>query len=347
MKVVNYAALPIIGLMKRTMIGLGGWSGLVEFVVVKMDDFDVVLEMEFLLKHQVIPMPLAKCLVITGSTPPVVQTDLRPPYGLKMISAMQLKKGLSRDEPTFMNIPLNSSENSGETVPKEIMRVVEKYRDVMPDSLPKSLPPRRMIDHEIELVSGAKPTMKNAYRMAPPEFAELWKQLDELLNAGFIRPAKALYGAPVLFQKKKDGSLRLCIDYRVLNKLTYQVRIAEGGEPKTTYVTRYGAFEFLLMPFGLTNAPVTFCTLMNQVFHEYLDKFVVVYLDDIVVYSTTMEEHRDHLQKSVAELEWKKGRLLRYATGQCKNQSRSYAPSSGWQITIVDFSRGSPNEQAH
>ncbi|KAA0063458.1 uncharacterized protein E5676_scaffold110G00320 [Cucumis melo var. makuwa] len=334
MKAVNSAALPIIGLVKRTMIRLGGWSGLVDFVVVKMDDFDVVLGMEFLLEHQVIPMPLAKCLVITGPTPSVVQTDLRQPDGLKMISAMQLKKGLSRDEPTFMAIPLNSSENSGETVPKEIVRVLEKYRDVMPDSLPKSLPPRRMIDHEIELVPGAKPPAKNAYRMAPPELAELRKQLDELLNAGFIRPAKALYGAPVLFQKKKDGSLRLCIDYRVLNKLTvrkkyplpiitdlfdrlhgakyfskldlrsgyYQVRIAEGDEPKTTCVTRYGAFEFLVMPFGLTNAPANFCTLMNQVFHEYLDKFVVVYLDDIVVYSTTMEEHRDHLKKVFQKL---------------------------------------------
>ncbi|KAL0555982.1 hypothetical protein IC582_004485 [Cucumis melo] len=202
------------------------------------------------------------------------------------------------------------------------MRVLEKYGDVMPDSLPKSLPPRRMIDHEIELVPGTKPPAKNSYRMAPPELAELWKQLDELLNAGFIRPAKAPYRAPVLFQKKKDGSLRLCIDYRVLNKHTvrnkyplpiitdlfdrlhgakyfskldlrsgyYQVRIAEGDEPKTTCVTRYGAFEFLIMSFGLTNAPANFCTLMNQVFHEYLDKFVVVYLDDIVVYSTTMEE---------------------------------------------------------
>ncbi|KAL4031055.1 hypothetical protein IC575_009311 [Cucumis melo] len=201
------------------MIRLGGWSGLVDFVVVKMDDFDVVLGMEFLLEHQVIPMPLAKCLVITGPTPRLC-IDLRQPDGLKMISAMQLKKGLSRDEPTFMAIPLKSSENSGETVPKEIMRVLEKYRDVMPDSLPKSLPPRRMIDHEIELVPGAKLPAKNAYRMAPPELAELRKQLDELLNAGFIRPAKAPYGAPVLFQRKKDGSLRLCIDYRALNKLT-------------------------------------------------------------------------------------------------------------------------------
>ncbi|KAA0057352.1 Asp_protease_2 domain-containing protein [Cucumis melo var. makuwa] len=173
MRAVNSAALPIIGLVKRMMIRLGGWSGLVDFVVVKMDDFDVVLEMEFLLEHQVIPMPLAKCLVITGSTPSVVQIDLRQPDGLKMISAMQLKKGLSRDEPTFIAIPLNSSENSGETVPKEIMHVLEKYRDVIPDSLPKSLPPRRMIDHEVELVPEAKPPTKNAYRMAPPELVEL------------------------------------------------------------------------------------------------------------------------------------------------------------------------------
>ncbi|KAA0060659.1 Asp_protease_2 domain-containing protein [Cucumis melo var. makuwa] len=156
MKAVNSATLPIIGLVKRTMIKLGGWSGLVDFVVVKMDDFDVVLGMEFLLEHQVIPMPLAKCLAIIGSAPFVVQTDLRQPNGLKMISAMQLKKGLTRDEPTFMAIPLDSSENLGETVSKDILCVLEKYHTVIPDSFSKSLPPRRMIDHEIELVPRAK-----------------------------------------------------------------------------------------------------------------------------------------------------------------------------------------------
>ncbi|XP_062104105.1 uncharacterized protein LOC133815266, partial [Humulus lupulus] len=129
--------------------------------------------------------------------------------------------------------------------------------------------------------------------------------------------------------------LRLCIDYRALNKVIvrntypipliadlfdqlsgakyftkldlrsgyYQVRIADGDEPKTTCVTRYGAFEFRVMPFGLTNAPATFCTLMNQVFHEYLDKFVVVYLDDIVVYSASIEEHQEHLAQVFSEVE--------------------------------------------
>ncbi|KAL0533670.1 hypothetical protein IC582_027711 [Cucumis melo] len=257
-----------------------------------------------------------------------------PARWIEMISAMQLKKGLPRDEPTFMTIPLNLSKNLGETVPKEILCALEKYRDVMSDSLPKFLPPRRMIDHEIELVPGAKPPAKNAYCMTPPELAELQKQLDELLNVGFIRPVKAPYGAPILFQKKKDGSLRLCIDYRALNKLTvcnkyplpiitdlfdrlhgakcfskldlrsgyYQVRIVEGDESKTTCVTRYGAFEFLINAICLTNASATFCMLMNQVFHEYLEKFVVVYLDDIVVYSTTMEEHREHLHKVFQKL---------------------------------------------
>ena len=139
--------------------------------------------------------------------------------------------------------------------------------------------------------------------MAPPKLAELTKQLNKLLEVGVIRPLKASFGALILFQKKHNGSLRLCIDYRALNKVTvrntypipliadlfdqlinekyftkldlrsgyYQVWIANGDEPKTTCVTRYGAFEFLVMLFGLTNAPATFYTLMNQVFHEYLD----------------------------------------------------------------------------
>ena len=148
-----------------------------------------------------------------------------------------------------------------------------------------------------------------------------------MLDAGHIRPSKAPFGAPVLFKKKKDGTLQLCIDYRALNKATvknkypfpliadlfdrlgqakvftkmdlrkgyHQVWIAKGDEPKTTFVTRYGAFDWLVMPFELTNASTTFCTLMNKLFHSYLDYFVVIYLDDIVVYSNNMEDHVEHL----------------------------------------------------
>ena len=144
-----------------------------------------------------------------------------------------------------------------------------------------------------------------------------------------IQPSRAPFGAPVLFQKKHDGSLRMCVDYRALNKVTiknkypiplaaelfdrlakaryftkldlrsdyWQVRIAEGDEAKTTCVTRYGSYEFLVMPFGLTNAPVTFYNLMNDVLFDYLDAFVVVYLDDIVVYSQTLNEHEMQLKK--------------------------------------------------
>ena len=191
-----------------------------DFVIVKMDDFDVVLGMEFLLEHKVIPMPLANCLVIIGSTPTVVQTSIKQPDGIKMILALQLKHGLARNEPTFMAIPVVETEGTIELVPVEIQRVLEEYREVILESLPKTLPPCQGIDHEIELIPGSKPPAKNAYRMTSPELAELRKQLDELLTAGFIRPTKAPCRAPLLFQKKKDWSLRLCIDYRAVNKIT-------------------------------------------------------------------------------------------------------------------------------
>ncbi|GKD40289.1 putative nucleotidyltransferase, ribonuclease H [Tanacetum coccineum] len=244
---------------------------------------------------------------------------------------MQFKKGFNKSEPCYLAVTrLETNEGSSKVeVPKVIERVLDEFKDVTSKELPKKLPPKREVDHTIELETGSKPPAKASYRMPPPELEELRSQLKDLIDAGYIRPLKAPYGAPVLFQRKKDGSLRMCIDYRALNKVTiknkypipliaylfdqlgkaiyftkldlrsgyYQVWIAEGDEAKTTYVTRYSSYEFLVMPFGLTNAPATFCIVMNKLFYPFLDKFVVVYLDDIVVHSHTLEEHVLHLKQ--------------------------------------------------
>ncbi|KAL0434762.1 UNVERIFIED_CONTAM: Transposon Tf2-12 polyprotein [Sesamum radiatum] len=248
---------------------------------------------------------------------------------------MQFEKGCKRSEPSYLcTLRFDEIEEASGPIPGVIKKLLKEFEDVMPDELPRKLPPKRAVDHEIELVPGTKPPARAPYRMTQLELVELRKQLKDMLESGIIKPAKSPYGAPVLFQKKADGSLRMCCDYRALNKITvknkypiplvadcfdrlsqakyftkidlrsgyWQVRIKEGDEAKTTVVTRYGALEFLVMPFGLTNAPATFCTLMNQVLHGFLDEFVVVYLDDIVIYSRTLAEHVEHLRQVLARL---------------------------------------------
>ncbi|KAA0053303.1 ty3-gypsy retrotransposon protein [Cucumis melo var. makuwa] len=172
------------------------------------------------------------------------------------------------------------------------------------------------------------PISRAPHRMAPAELKELKVQLQELLDKGFIRPSVSPWCAPVLFVKKKDGSMRLCIDYRELNKVTvknryplpriddlfdqlqgatvfskidfrsgyHQLRIKDGDVSKTAFRSRYGHYEFIVMSFGLTNAPAMFMDLMNRVFTEFLDTFVIVFIDDILIYSKTEAEHEEHLR---------------------------------------------------
>ncbi|KAJ7963973.1 Retrotransposon protein, putative, Ty3-gypsy subclass [Quillaja saponaria] len=219
----------------------------------------------------------------------------------KHLSALQFKKGVKRYEPTFVVVPLvTEHQGDGEPMPPTIQGVLKEYEGVMPDKLPQTLPHRRGIDHEIELVLGIKPPAKAPYWMAPPELAELRKQLNELLESGFIRPSKAPFGASVLFQKKQDGSLRMCVDYRALNKVTvqnsYLILLNADLFDQLSGAKYFTKLDLRSRYYQLTNAPVTFCTLMNQVFRWYLDKFVVVYLDDIMIYSSTLEDHKKHLQ---------------------------------------------------
>ncbi|WVZ80915.1 hypothetical protein U9M48_028350 [Paspalum notatum var. saurae] len=190
--------------------------------------------------------------------------------------------------------------------------VVREFPDVFPEELP-GLPPDRDVEFKIDLVPGTAPVSRRPYRMAPDELKELKTQLQEQLDKGFIHPSSSPWGCPALFvEKKNQGGKRLCVDYRPLNTVTlagakvfskidlrsgyYQIKIREEDIPKTAFSTRYGLYEYLVMSFGLTNAPAFFMYMMNSVFMNKLDKFVVVFIDDILVYSKSEEEHEEHLR---------------------------------------------------
>nr|GEW83081.1 putative reverse transcriptase domain-containing protein [Tanacetum cinerariifolium] len=210
--------------------------------------------------------------------------------------------------------------------------VICNFPKVFLDDLP-GLPLPRQVEFKIKLIPDAAPVTRAPYRLAPSELKELSDQLKELSKKGFIRLSSSPWGALVLFVKKKDGSFRTCIDYRELNKLTvknryplsrindlfdqlqgssvyskidlrsgyHQLQIIEEDIPITAFQTRYGHFEFQVMPFGLINASAVFMVLMNRVCKPYLDKFVIVFIDDIPIYSKNKEDHEKHL-KIILEL---------------------------------------------
>lgn len=196
------------------------------------------------------------------------------------------------------------------------------------------MPPDREIEFVIDLVPGTAPIYKRPYRMDAQQLVELKEHIQELLDKGYIRPSSSPWGAPVIFVPKKDGTQRLCVDYRALNEVTiknkyplpriddlfdqlrgacvfskidlrsgyHQLKIRASDIPKTAFVSRYGLYEYTVMSFGLTNAPAYFMYLMNKVFMDYLDKFVVVFIDDILIFSKTEEEHEEHLRLVLQKL---------------------------------------------
>ncbi|VVA23916.1 PREDICTED: retrotransposon, partial [Prunus dulcis] len=182
----------------------------------------------------------------------------------------------------------------------EDIPVVRDFPDVFPDDLP-GLPPHREIEFTIELMPGTSPISQTPYRMAPAELKELKVQLQELVDKGFIRPSFSPWGAPVLFLRgaKVFSKIDLRLGY-------HQLRIKEEDVPKTAFRTRYGHYEFLVMPFGLTNAPAAFMDLMNRVFRRYLDRFVIVFIDDILMYSKSRKAHMKHLELVLKTLRRKK-----------------------------------------
>ena len=221
---------------------------------------------------------------------------------------------------------------------KELDRVLgPRLLERLQNDLPKRLPPDRPLDHTIE-TGDARPINRAHYSLSPEQNEEQKRQIQYLTERKLIRPSQSPWGAPVLFAKKKDGSWRMCIDYRGLNSVTqkngyplpkiqdcldaigkakcfskidltsgyWQINVVDKDRTKTAFNTKAGKYEFMVMPFGLTNAPATFQTIMNDLLRPFLDDFVVVYLDDILIYSDNEEEHLQHVKAVMEKLEKEK-----------------------------------------
>ncbi|KAA0066266.1 pol protein [Cucumis melo var. makuwa] len=311
--------------VKACQIEIVGHVIEVTLIVLDMLDFDVILGMDWLAaNHASIDCSRKE---VTFHPPSMASFKFKGGGSKSLpqvISAIRASKLLSQGTWGILASVVDTREAD---VSLSSEPVVRDYPDVFPEELP-GLPPHREVEFAIELEPGTVPISRAPYRMAPAELKELKVQLQELLDKGFIRPSVSPWGAPVLFVKKKDGSMRLCIDYRELNKVTvknryplpriddlfdqlqgatvfskidlrsgyHQLRIKDEDVPKTAFRSRYGHYEFIVMSFGLTNAPAVFMDLMNRVFREFLDTFVIVFIDDILIYSKTEAEHEEHLR---------------------------------------------------
>jgi hypothetical protein len=225
-----------------------------------------------------------------------------------------------------------------DNLPDEIQELLGEFTDIIVDELPRSFPSMRSVSHHIDLIPGASLPNKAAYRLTPQKNEEVKRQVQELLDKGLVRESLSLCVVPIVLSPKKDGGWRMCTDSRVINKITiryrfplprmddlmdylsganyfskidlkngyHHIHMREGDEWKTAFKTNKGLYEWLVMPFGLTNASSTFMRLMNEVLREFIGKFVVVYLDNILIYSKTKAEHLKHLAIVMRRLQQEK-----------------------------------------
>ncbi|GJU69784.1 putative reverse transcriptase domain-containing protein [Tanacetum coccineum] len=316
--------------LRGCTLGLLGHPFDIDLMPVELSSFDVIIGMDWLAKYhalivcdeKVVRIPYGyEVLIIQGD-----DCDGRSRSKLNIISCTKTQKYIHKGCQVYQ-VTSKKIEDKLEEKRLEDVPIVREFPEVFPEDLP-GLPPTRQVEFQIDLVPGAAPVVRAPYRLAPAKMQELSTQLQELYDRGFIRPSSSPFGALVLFVKKKDGSFRMCIDYRELKKLTvknryplpriddlfdqlqgsrvyskidlrsgyHQLRVHEEDIPKTAFRTRYGHYEFQVMPFGLTNAPAIFMDLMNRVYKPYLDRFTIVFIDDILIYSKSIKEHEGHLK---------------------------------------------------
>jgi hypothetical protein len=316
---------------------LGTYSDTTHFHTTDLQgDFDVILGMPWLTQRNPLPDWKARTLTVRHRGRQHVLSPVPPTTTDNIfLSATAFKAFARKDAYVFsLNISQTTTPDTPPNLPW-LQALLTTFKDVLPpNDQPLPFPPPRKIDHNIDILPGSKPPNRPIYTLSQDELAELKRQLTDLLDRGLVRPSISPFGAPVLFARKKDGSLRLCIDYRGLNNITiknsyplprvdemldrlhgatifskidlrngyHQVRIADHDIPKTAFRTRYGHYEFTVMPFGLTNAPATFQRLMHDAFQDHLDDFVIIYLDDILVFSKTPEDHQRHLTTVLSRL---------------------------------------------
>ncbi|GJT03187.1 putative reverse transcriptase domain-containing protein [Tanacetum coccineum] len=275
----------------------------IDLMPIELGTFDVIIAMDCLVKHDAVIVCGEKVIRIPyGNKMLIVESD-KGVSRLKVISCIKARKYVKRGCHLFL-AHVTEKKSKGKRL--EDVLVIRDFPEVFPEEFPE-LPPPRQGEFRIDLVPRAAPFARAPYRLAPSEMRELSVHLQEVLEKGFILPSSSPRGAPVLFVKKKDGCFRMCIDHCELNKLTVKncyplPRINDLFDQLLGLsVTRYGHFEFQVMPFGLTNVPGVFMDLMNRVCKPYLDKFVIVLIDDILVYSKDEEENEKHL-KIILEL---------------------------------------------
>jgi hypothetical protein len=287
---------------------------LANLIVPESKGIDVILGMDWLSKHKRMINCAKKAVRLTTSS------------GKEMEYVVE---NLVTDKAASNRVVLNQLD-AASTMD---VRTISEFSDVFPEELP-GMPPDREIEFVIELVPGTALIFKRPYRMAANQLAKLKEQLEELLDKGYIRPSASPWGAPIIFVPKKDGTQSMCVDYHSLNEVTiknkyplpriddlfdqlkgacvfskidlrsgyHQLKIRATDIPKTAFITWYGLYEYMVMSFGLTNAPAYFMYLMNKVFMEYLDKFMVVFIDDILIFSKNEEEHDEHLHLVLQKL---------------------------------------------